>query len=61
MSYSEGMMWFLIACLIVAGLYLLLHALMKTASKADDWADIYEWKLRRKREQDAARQRWGGK
>jgi len=59
MSFSAGMMWILIGFLIVFGLYLLLHALMTTASKADDWADEYQWKLRRKIERDAAGQRWG--
>ena len=59
MTYSEGMMWILIGCLIVFGLYLFLYALMKSASDADDWADEYQWKLRRKIERNAAEQRWG--
>ena len=59
MSYSQGMMWILIACLIVFGLYLLLYALMTTASKADDWADEYHWELRRKIVRDGKNQQWG--
>ena len=61
MGFSEGMMWILIGCLIVCGLYLFLYALMDTASRSDDWADEYQWKLRRKIERDGQRTRWGGK
>ena len=61
MTYSTGMMWILIGCLIVCGLYLFLFALMDTASKADDWADEYQWKLRRKIERDGQKQRNGAR
>jgi len=37
------------------------HTMGKDRDQFEDWEDIYQWKLRRKREQDAARQRWGGK
>ena len=61
MSSSDGMMWILIGCLIVFGLYLLLYALMDTASRSDDLADEYQRNLRRRIEANGQRTRWGGR
>ena len=60
MSYSEGMAWFLIAFLIVAGLYLL-HDALTAAGRVDEWEDDYQWDLRRKIARNGQRTRWGGK
>jgi hypothetical protein len=56
--------WFLIVCLALFAVWLfaeIAHTMGKDRDQIDDWEDIYQWKLRRKREQDAARERWGGR
>jgi hypothetical protein len=62
MSWQTGAMLFC-GWLVVMYLVLAIFGFAKRGDRDqfEDWEDIYQWKLRRKREQDAARQRWGGK
>jgi hypothetical protein len=57
-------LWMLFTCLALGAVWLfaeIAHRMGRDRDQVDDWEDIYQWKLRRKREQDAARQRWGGR
>jgi len=61
MSWQIGLM---LACGALFAVWLfaeIAHRMGRDRDQFEDWDDIYQWKLRRKREQDAARQRWGGK
>jgi hypothetical protein len=62
MSWQIGLMLFC-GWLVVMYLMLAIFDFVKRGDRdqVDGWDDIYEWKLRRKRDQDAARQRWGGR
>jgi len=62
MSWQTGAMLFC-GWLVVMYLVLAIFGFAKRGyrDQFEDWEDIYQWKLRRKRDQDAARQRWGGK
>ena len=65
MTYSTGMMLFLIWCLVMYVAWLFFAGAAKRNEEWDrasrEYFDRYEWKLRRKIEQNGQRARWGGR
>ena len=55
MSWSTGL---ILACALLVAIYVV-AAILDGPSR--DWDDDYQWKLRRRIERNAAKQRWGGR
>jgi hypothetical protein len=66
MTYSTGMMWILIGCLIAGGLYALIYSLMTVSKQADEdmsahWREFNRDQAKRRIEERAYKTRMGAR